>query len=66
MLVLARKKDECVVIGNDITIMVVEILGNRVRLGIKAPREIPVHRQEVFDTIQRQEERLHSPQTKEG
>ena len=51
MLVLSRKKNESIVIDNDITIVVVEIRGDKVRLGIEAPKEIPVHRREVFDAI---------------
>ena len=55
MLVLSRKKNESIVINNDITIVVVEIRGDKVRLGVEAPKEIPVHRREVFDAIHRQE-----------
>jgi len=51
MLVLSRKKNESIVINNDITITVVEIRGDNVRLGIVAPKEVPVHRQEVYDAI---------------
>lgn len=51
MLVLSRKKDECVVINNDIKIVVVEIRGDKVRLGVEAPKEVPVHRSEVYDAI---------------
>src|SRR5580693_4218423 len=51
MLVLSRKKNESIVINNDIVITVVEIRGDKVRLGIVAPKEVPVHRQEVFDAI---------------
>lgn len=53
MLVLSRKKNERIVINDDITIVVVEIRGDRVRLGIEAPKEVPVHRREVFDAINR-------------
>lgn len=53
MLVLSRKRFERVTIGNNITIEVVEICGNKVKLGIEAPREIPVHRQEVLDDIRK-------------
>ena len=53
MLVLSRKKNESIVINNDITIVVVEIRGDKVRLGIDAPKEVPVHRQEVYDAIRR-------------
>jgi len=53
MLVLSRKKSESVVINDDIVITVVEVRGDKVRLGIQAPREIPVHRKEVLDAILR-------------
>ena len=53
MLVLSRKKNESIVINNDITIVVVEIRGDKVRLGVEAPKEIPVHRREVYDAIRR-------------
>jgi len=56
MLVLSRKKNESIVIGDDVTIIVVEIRGDNVRLGIEAPREVPVHRREVYDAIHRQEQ----------
>jgi carbon storage regulator len=55
MLVLSRKKNESIVINDDITIVVVEIRGDKVRLGIEAPKEVPVHRREVFDAIRRNE-----------
>ena len=53
MLVLSRKKNESVVIGEGVVITVIEIRGDKVRLGIEAPKEIPVHRREVYDAIQR-------------
>lgn len=56
MLVLSRKKSESVVINDDIVITVVEVRGDKVRLGIQAPREIPVHRKEVLDAILREEQ----------
>ncbi len=56
MLVLSRKKNESIVINNDIKIVVVEIRGDKVRLGVEAPREVPVHRREVYDAIQRSKE----------
>lgn len=56
MLVLSRKKNESIVINNDITIVVVDIRGDKVRLGVEAPKEVPVHRQEVFNAIQRNED----------
>lgn len=57
MLVLSRKKDEKIVIADNITIMVIEIRGDNVRLGIEAPKDVPVHRQEVYDAIQRGEKK---------
>ena len=53
MLVLYRKKNETIVIGDDITITVVELRGDKVRLGIEAPKDVPVHRREIFDAIHR-------------
>lgn len=58
MLVLSRKKDERIVINDNITIVVVEIRGDKVRLGIDAPKEVPVHRQEVHDAIKANERRI--------
>ncbi|MBI1310825.1 carbon storage regulator CsrA [bacterium] len=55
MLVLSRKKDEKIVIGDNISIMVVEIRGDKVRLGIEAPRDISVHRREVYEAIKRKQ-----------
>jgi carbon storage regulator len=54
MLVLSRKRNESIVIDDRIKIVVVEIRGDKVRLGVEAPREVPVHRQEVYDAIKRQ------------
>lgn len=56
MLVLSRKKNESIVINNDITIVIVEIRGDKVRLGIEAPKNISVHRREVYDAIKRNEQ----------
>ncbi len=56
MLVLSRKKNESIVINNDITIVVVEIRGDKVRLGVEAPKEVPVHRREVYDAIHRDDQ----------
>jgi carbon storage regulator len=54
MLVLSRHRDESIIIGDDIIITVVDIRGDKVRLGIAAPIEISVHRQEVYEAIQRE------------
>ena len=54
MLVLSRQKDETIIIGDDIEITVVDIRGDKVRLGVSAPKEISVHRKEVYDAIRRE------------
>jgi carbon storage regulator len=54
MLVLSRQRDESIMIGDNIVITIVDIRGDKVRLGINAPSEIPVHRQEVYEAIQRE------------
>jgi len=56
MLVLSRHRDESIMIGDEIVITVVDIRGDKVRLGIDAPQDVPVHRQEVYDAIQRERE----------
>ena len=61
MLVLSRKKNESIVIRDDIVVMVVEVQGDKVRLGIEAPREVPVHRLEVYEKI-KESERLDKAQ----
>lgn len=54
MLVLSRKEGEEVVIGDDVVITIVRIEGDRVRLGVQAPTDVPVHRREVYTAIQRE------------
>ena len=54
MLVLSRQRDETIMIGDDIEITVVDIRGDKVRLGITAPATVPVHRKEVYEAIQRE------------
>ena len=56
MLVLSRQRDESIKIGDDIEITVVDIRGEKVRLGITAPPHIPVHRKEVYEAIKRENE----------
>jgi carbon storage regulator len=54
MLVLSRHRDESIMIGDNIVVTIVDIRGDKVRLGIDAPQDIPVHRQEVYEAIQRE------------
>lgn len=54
MLVLSRMRDESIYIGDNIKITVVDIRGDKVRIGIDAPMEVPIHRQEVYEAIQRE------------
>ncbi len=71
MLVLSRQRDESIMIGDDVEIIIVDVRGDKVRLGITAPKSIPVHRREIYDAIQRekkekeesQEEQQEKPQT---
>jgi carbon storage regulator len=54
MLVLSRKKNESIIINDNITLTVIEIRGDKVRLGIEAPKDVTVHRREVYEAIQSQ------------
>ncbi|MDO4586178.1 MAG: carbon storage regulator CsrA [Planctomycetia bacterium] len=56
MLVLSRYKDQSIYIGDDIVITVVDVRGDRIRLGIEAPSDVPVHRQEIYEAIKKEEE----------
>ena len=56
MLVLSRRPNESIVIDEKIVITVIEIRGDKVRLGIEAPRDVPIHRSEVYEAIRRSEE----------
>jgi carbon storage regulator len=57
MLVLSRHRDESIIINDNIVVTIVDIRGDKVRLGIQAPSNIPVHRQEIYDAIQREKAR---------
>ncbi len=61
MLVLARKKNESIVIREDVVVTVVEVRGDKVRLGIEAPKEVKVHRREVYDAIRQAEQKTSPP-----
>ncbi|VAX40566.1 Carbon storage regulator [hydrothermal vent metagenome] len=65
MLVLSRKKNESIIIGENIVITIVEVRGDKVRLGIQAPREVPIHRSEVYDAIHRNGGNLHVEESPE-
>ena len=52
MLVLSRKVNESIIVGDNVEITIVRIRGDKIRLGIKAPKEIPVHRKEIYELIQ--------------
>jgi len=54
MLILTRRITESVMIGSEITVTVLEVNGTQVRLGIRAPKEVPVHREEIFERIKRE------------
>ncbi|MEN8127788.1 MAG: carbon storage regulator CsrA [Planctomycetota bacterium] len=56
MLVLSRQKDESIMIGDDVEITIVDVRGDKVRLGINAPRNITVHRKEIYLAIQKEKE----------
>lgn len=54
MLVLSRQSDETIIIGDNIRVTIVEVRGDKVRIGIDAPRDVTVHRQEIYDAIRRE------------
>ena len=62
MLVLSRQKDESIMIGDDVEITIVDVRGDKVRLGITAPREVQVHRKEVYEAIQREKREAQKQQ----
>jgi carbon storage regulator len=64
MLVLSRQRDESIMIGDDVEITIVDVRGDKVRLGITAPRNIPVHRREIYDAIQREKAEGKEPRKK--
>ena len=69
MLILTRRVGEVVMIGNDVTVTVLGVKGNQVRIGVNAPRDVAVHREEIFERIKREEqdgESAHPEQPGDG
>jgi carbon storage regulator len=62
MLILTRRVGETVMIGNDVTVTVLGVKGNQVRVGVNAPKDVAVHREEIFERIKREQD----PDTKMG
>lgn len=58
MLILTRKTDETIVIGDDIKVTILGVAGKQIRIGIEAPSEVPVHREEIYDRIQQEKNRF--------
>lgn len=65
MLVLSRQRDESIIIGDNVVVTIVDVRGDKVKLGITAPREVSVHRQEVYEAIQRENEQATKLDPKE-
>jgi carbon storage regulator len=61
MLILTRRVGETVMIGNDVTVTVLGVKGNQVRVGVNAPRDVAVHREEIFERIKREEQDGDTP-----
>jgi len=57
MLILTRRVGEILMIGDEVTVTVLGVKGNQVRLGVNAPKDVPVHREEIFDRIQKEKEK---------
>lgn len=65
MLVLSRQRDESIIIGDNVVVTIVDVRGDKVKLGITAPREVSVHRQEVYEAIRRENQQAAKLDPKE-
>ncbi len=63
MLILTRRVDETLMVGDDITITVLGVKGNQVRLGVNAPRDVAVHREEIYNRIQGEDDDAEPPES---
>lgn len=66
MLVLSRRTSESIVINDNVVITIVEVRGDKVRLGIQAPRDVPIHRQEVYEAIRQEQQNRQTPEQQPG
>ncbi len=66
MLILTRRVGETVMIGNDVTVTVLGVKGNQVRIGVNAPRDVAVHREEIYERIKREEQGGTDPDRTSG
>lgn len=60
MLILTRKTNETLTVGNDVTVTILGVKGNQVRIGVNAPKEVPVHREEVYNRIKAEKQQEHT------
>ncbi len=64
MLILTRRVGETLMIGEDVTVTVLGVKGNQVRIGVNAPKDIPVHREEIYERIKREQQQEHAQEPK--